>query len=88
MATKQRHGASNAAALPVTRLNVRISPEVHQRLMIHCVMSGKAPGAFLEQLINAHCRTWKVQENSHGRVKVDDRLDLAADVSQAENAAA
>jgi hypothetical protein len=78
---KQRHGANDAAAPPVTRLNVRINPEAHRRLMIHCVMAGKAPGAFLERLIEDHCRTWKVQENSHGRVKADDRPDLAAGVS-------
>ena len=50
--------------------------------MIHCVMSGLAPGAFLENLIRQHCRTWKVQENSNGRGTADDRLDLAASVNQ------
>jgi hypothetical protein len=81
MATKQRKGASDASAPTVQRLNVRIKPDAHQRLMIHCVMSGLAPGAFLEKLIETHCRTWKVQANGSARVTADDRLDSAADVS-------
>jgi hypothetical protein len=85
MATKQRKGASDASTPsnpPVHRLNVRIKPAAYQRLQIHCVMSGKAPGEFLESLIETHCRTWRVQENPATRVTADDRLSGADHISQ------
>ena len=50
-------------------------------VMIHCVMSGLAPGAFLEKLIETHCRTWRVQENGSARVTTDDRLNLSDHIS-------
>ena len=81
MATKRRQSTSDATTPTVQRLNVRIKPDVHQRLMIHCVMSGMAPGEFLEDLIKTHCRTWKVQANGSARVTADDRLDLADHIS-------
>jgi hypothetical protein len=86
MATKQRRGVNDAAK---PRLNVRMSAESHTRLMIHCVMTGKQPGQFLDDLVNTHCRDWKVQANRSTSVMSDDRLDLSADVnSMALNAVA
>ncbi len=79
--TKPRKGANDATTPTVQRLNVRIKPDAHQRLMIHCVMSGLAPGAFLEKLIENHCRTWRVQENPSTRGTTDDRLDLSDHIS-------
>lgn len=78
MATKQRRGVTDAAK---QRINVRMSAEAHQRLQIHSVMSGRAPGEILDGLVVAHCRDWKVQANVTARVIAIDRLDSAHEVN-------
>ena len=78
MATKRRQGVNDAGN---QRLNVRINPSAYQRLQIHCVMDGVSPGAFLEKLINDHCRSYRVQVIGSARVMTDDRLDAAEHVN-------
>jgi hypothetical protein len=82
MPATKRRGVTDVES---QRLNVRLDPAAYQRLMIHCVMGGIQPGKFIENLINTHCRDWRVQAN---RVTPIDRLDLDASVSQGEIAAA
>jgi hypothetical protein len=77
----KRRGVNDATDTHAQRLNVRIDPAAYQRLMIHCVMSGTQPGKFVADLINRHCREWRVQANRAGSVTTDDRLDLGADVN-------
>lgn len=81
MATKRRQGVSDATDNGSQRLNVRIDPAAYQRLMIHCVMSGKQPGEYVESLINAHCREFRVQAIRTGQATTEDRLDPSASVS-------
>jgi hypothetical protein len=83
MATKQRKGVADARGGESQRLNVRIEPDAYQRLMVHCVMSGLQPGKYLESLINAHCREWRVQAIKGASNTHDDRLDSGAHVSLA-----
>jgi hypothetical protein len=81
MATRTHSGVGDATNSIRQRLNVRINPASYQRLMVHCVMRGKQPGEFLDELIDTHCRDWKVQANNHNRGKADDRLEFADDMS-------
>jgi hypothetical protein len=81
MPTTKRRGVNDASDNGAQRLNVRIDPGAYQRLMIHCVMSGMQPGKFLENLINSHCREWRVQANRSVPVGTDDRLNLDAGVN-------
>jgi hypothetical protein len=81
MAATKRRGVSDATDATAQRLNVRIDPSAYQRLMIHCVMSGMNPGKFVENLINAHCREWRVQANRTAQLTTDDRLDLTSDMN-------
>jgi hypothetical protein len=90
---RPRHDAAARSNSPQAdkarqRLNVRIDSLAYQRLMIHCVMTGKQPGEFLTSLIETHCRDWKVQVNTVGSVISDDRLEAAACVNEIASAAA
>ena len=72
MKSKRRPGVINADAQMKQRVNVRMSPEAHQRLQIHSVMSGKAVGEILDELVTKHCRDWKVSANVVARsISVD-----------------
>jgi hypothetical protein len=88
MAQPKRRGVNDAGDIEAQRLNVRLSPAAYQRLMIHCVMSGTQPGRFIENLINAHCREWRVQANRIGQATADDRLEAASELNLAGTAAA
>lgn len=68
MATKKGGGVGNAAVSKRVRLNVHVNPEVHQRLALHALMSGKNPGELIEELVSTHLRAWRVQVNSHGGI--------------------
>jgi hypothetical protein len=50
------------------RLNVQLSEESLQRLMLHSVMRRQSPGDVLSTLIDAHLREYRVQKNSTARV--------------------
>ena len=78
VAGKRRRRAADAE---VQRLNVFINPDAHKRLMVHSVMKGLSPGLFIEQLINDHCREWRVQANGPSRAKTDDRAESTAGVN-------
>jgi hypothetical protein len=88
MAATRRRGVNDAGESNAQRLNVRIDPAAYQRLMIHCVMSGMQPGKFVEALINAHCREWRVQANRSVPVSADDRLEITGGVNLGTVAAA
>jgi hypothetical protein len=88
MPAPRRRGVADASDSNAQRLNVRIDPAAYQRLMIHCVMSGTQPGKFVENLINAHCREWRVQANRSVPVTADDRLEIDASVNLGSVAAA
>lgn len=72
MATRRRAGVKDAENATENkppekkRLNPRITAEAHQKLMIHCVMSGMEPGKYLSELITKFCRDW----NTPARVSV------------------
>jgi hypothetical protein len=88
MAQPKRRGVNDATESEAQRLNVRIDPATHQRLMIHCVMAGMTPGKLIADLVNRHCREWRVQANRTGSVTTDDRLEVDAGVSLATPVAA
>ena len=62
-------------------MQLPLEPANRERLLIHCIMTGKQPGEFLDDLIERHCCDWKVQVNPHGSAKASDRPDLGEDVS-------
>jgi hypothetical protein len=81
MAARQRRGVTDADETTKQRGNWRVTMAARKRLNIHAIMSGKEPGELLTELIETHLRQWRVQENTHGSVKVEDRIDAADDVS-------
>jgi hypothetical protein len=81
MAAKQRKSASDATDNASQRLNIRVSAEAYRRLGVHAVMSGMTPGRLVENLINAHCREFRVQVIRGAQATSDDRLDVSAGVS-------
>jgi hypothetical protein len=85
MAAKKRQGVADVES---QRLNVRITPDAYRRLGVHAIMAGVTPGRLVEQLINSHCREWKVQANRAAPVTTEDRPEIDVHVSQAEVAAA
>ncbi len=91
MPVKRPRGVSDAITRPepeTQRLNVRLDPDAHKRLMVHCVMSGQAPGKYLARLINDHCREWRVQGIGPGRSKEEDRPESAGGVKSPATSAA
>jgi hypothetical protein len=44
MAVKKRQGVRNAAAAPVQRLNVRVTAEAYERLLVHAIKARVSPG--------------------------------------------
>ena len=71
MAATRRKSAADATTPESQRLNIRISPEAYRRLGVHAIMAGMTPGRLVEQLINTHCREWKVQSNRSASAMVD-----------------
>src|SRR5262245_27998666 len=85
MAATKRRGVADAES---QRLNIRISPDAYRRLAVHALMGGTTPGRLVEDLINAHCREWRVQANRSVPVMGEDRLVADDAVSLGSVAAA
>lgn len=73
MRKTKRQGVDDAKVEPKQRVNVRMSAAAHQRLQIHSVMSGKAPGEILDDLIDKHCRDWALPAKLSARAISVDR---------------
>ncbi len=88
MATKQRRGVKDVETQPRQRLNVRVLETTYERLLVHCIKAKKQPGEFLDGLIEANCKEWRVQANPSSSVVQPDRRDIADELSvMATNAA-
>lgn len=67
------------------KLSASIGIESYRRLVVHALYAGKSQGAFLQELIDTHCRELRVQVNTpRGRPSddVDDRLEIAGSVME------
>jgi hypothetical protein len=87
---KNRRGVSDAEN---QRVNLRLSTAAHQRLAVHALMAGTTPGRLVERLIEEHLKSWRVQAvavqaNRSVPVTADDRLEIGAEMSQANATAA
>lgn len=85
MKTTKRPSVGNAQDDATTRLNIRVRTSVQQRLMIASVMSRRAPGDIVAELIETHLREFRVQRNSTTRDGSHDRLptEVGVDISAA-----
>jgi hypothetical protein len=59
----KRRSVNDAIVQKAQRLNVRISPEAYERLLIHAIKARLSPGDLVTSLIDRHCRDWRVQSN-------------------------
>ena len=64
MAAKQRSGVADKKT---QRLNLQVGVDAVERLLIHCIKAKMSPGELVTQLIDQHCRQWKVQSNAASR---------------------
>lgn len=62
----------------VQRLNIRVTSEAYERLLVHAIKARVSPGELVTSLIERHCRDWAVRSN---HVKANDRLDTAESVN-------
>jgi hypothetical protein len=63
MAGNRRSRVKDARKQPSKRLNVQMRDSALTRLMLHAVMLRKNPGDILSDLVDAHLRQFRVQEN-------------------------
>jgi hypothetical protein len=78
---RSRRGGVDDISTATRRLNAQLREDSYERLLIHCVKARMEPGQYVSNLIDDHCKTWRVQVNSVVRSVGDDRLDPAGDVS-------
>lgn len=77
MKTTKRQGVADASDATTQRLNVRVTTEAYERLLVHALKARKSPGELITELIEIHLRQWRVQTNQVNRaasVAVHDRL--------------
>jgi hypothetical protein len=82
MAAKKAKGVNDAT---VQRLNVRVSTEAYERLLVHAIKGRISPGELITSLIDRHLKDWRVQDV---RSKETDRPSVAGPVRESESAAA
>jgi hypothetical protein len=68
MKATRRQGVVTATKSAKQRVNLRIDVEAYERLLIHAIKSKQEPGEIVTALIDAHLRTWRVQQNPSARV--------------------
>jgi hypothetical protein len=88
MAGNRRSRVDNAKRPKSRRINVQMSEESIQRLMLHAVMTRRNPGDILVELVNAHLREFRVQRNPSARDSGSDRPEVGTDVNFSEATAA
>jgi hypothetical protein len=57
MATKRGKSVNDASA---QRLNVRVTVEAYERLLVHSIKGRVSPGELVTQLIEQHLRRWSM----------------------------
>lgn len=62
------------------RLNVHLTGEAHQRLLLHAMMTRQAPGIILSRLIDHGLREYHVRRNPTDRARIDDRTTEVLEV--------
>jgi hypothetical protein len=65
MATLKRKGVDDAAT---QRLNIRVTSEAYERLLVHAIKARKSPGELVTELIDSGLREYRVQRNQSARV--------------------
>ena len=82
-ATIRRREVADASESPKQRLNIKVSADAAERLAIHAIKSKVTVGRLVEQLIEKHCREWRVQANPSTHASVgSDRLSGDGPVSK------
>jgi hypothetical protein len=82
MAAKKGKSVNDAS---VQRLNVRVTSEAYERLLVHAIKSRVSPGELVTALIDRHLKDWRVQDV---RSKGNDRLELVTGAKDSEMEAA
>lgn len=82
MKTRKTQGVDDAKA---QRLNIRVTPDAYERLLVHAIKARVSPGELVTSLIDRHLKDWRVQSVG---VKANDRPDLAGQARDSEPMAA
>jgi hypothetical protein len=82
MAAKKRQGVDNA---PGQRLNIKVTTEAYERLLVHAIKARVSPGELVTELIEKNLRQWAVRSNSV-RVMSEVSANLDGEASQSEAA--
>jgi hypothetical protein len=75
---KKGKSVGDAAA---KRLNVRVTTEAHERLMIHALKARVSPGDLVTELIEAGCRKWAMPADLTARTGRNDRPESAGNAN-------
>lgn len=84
MKTTKRPSVADASDASTQRLNVRVTTEAYERLLVHALKARKSPGELITELIETHLRQWRVQTNQVNRaasVAVHDRLAPSEEIN-------
>lgn len=84
-ATTRRKDDGGELMPKTAKLSASIGIETYRRLVVHALYAGLSQGAFLDRLIDTHCRELRVQQNPpRGRPSDDsvDRLEIAGSVME------
>ena len=82
MAAKKRQSVNDASA---QRLNVRITPEAYERLLVHAIKARMSPGELVTSLIQHGLKDWRIQSTG---VKTNDRPEMHDQASESSPIAA
>lgn len=85
MRAKKRPGVDDATT---RRLNVRVTSEAYERLLVHAIKARVSPGDLVTELIATHCRQYRVQVNSAVRGQSEVSVDPAGEARESEPIAA
>jgi hypothetical protein len=88
MAARKRQCVDDTHTRMTRRLDVRISGEAYERLLIHALKANKCPGELVTELIDRNLREWRIHSNLAVRITNEDQADLADDTHNSEKEAA
>lgn len=85
MAAKKAKGVDDAKA---QRLNIRVTPDAYERLLVHAIKARVSPGELVTSLIDQHLKDWRVQANRTTRAMPELSVNLDGPVEESMSEAA
>jgi hypothetical protein len=86
MAVRKRESVVDAQDEMFRRLNVKVSLDAYERLLLHAIKANRAPGELVTELINGHLRQWKVSANNPQAIVNRNRLEVDGQVRNSDAA--